>query len=203
MAQNTITLEFRPCRPTPVNGYRVTYREVGVGSYIQWPTNFLSSPAIFTVEGPDGASYEGFIRSDCGEEGLGFEVPWFAENVVPQPSESEVAPSDSEPVEEQATINWQFSDLANPGSGVFSIVVDGIQQVATFTSGSGQLFVAAGASVQVTMVGAPSTVIRTLDIQDETDSTTVYSDSAATNQTHTFIATAGHVYAVFGSVSNP
>lgn len=80
MASNTISIYFDPCEPAPAGGYLVTYRRVGTSDFLTWPTNFFSSPAQFVVEGPPGASYEGFIRGDCGGGKLGVPISWTAEN---------------------------------------------------------------------------------------------------------------------------
>lgn len=75
MPTNQITINFTPCSPAPVDGYRVFYREVGDITYIEWPFAFTSSPIIFEVDGPTDQLYEGYIVSDCGDF-FGPEVPW-------------------------------------------------------------------------------------------------------------------------------
>jgi hypothetical protein len=81
MALNTITIDFMPCEPTPVNGYRIYYRPVGGGAYRFHPDRFYVTPAVFTdEEDPIGTSYEGFIQGDCGGEKYGLPIPWSAEN---------------------------------------------------------------------------------------------------------------------------
>jgi hypothetical protein len=81
MAQNTITIDFLPCEPTPGNGYRIYYRPVGGGEYRFHPNRFYVTPAVFTdEEDPIGTSYEGFIQGDCGDEKFGLPIPWTAEN---------------------------------------------------------------------------------------------------------------------------
>lgn len=87
MAENTITINFTPCEPTPVNGYVIKYRPVGSGiPYRTAPTNFTESPAVF-VDNLDagGTDYEGYIQGDCGDGKLGFASPWLAENEGPLP----------------------------------------------------------------------------------------------------------------------
>lgn len=75
MPTNQITINFTPCSPAPVDGYRVFYREVGDLSFLEWPFAFTSSPIVFEVEGPTDQLYEGHIVSDCGDF-FGPEVPW-------------------------------------------------------------------------------------------------------------------------------
>lgn len=105
MAQNTIHIEFDPCEPIPVGGYKVRYRPLGSGDpYRNPPANFFSSPIDFIDNlDPVGTSYEGFIQGDCGGGKLGVSVPWVAEftGSIPAPGSSEapssVAPSSEPP----------------------------------------------------------------------------------------------------------
>lgn len=78
MANNTITIEFTPCEPTPANGYIVSYRPLGSDEELRiWPDPFTESPAVFTDTNDDpGTEYEGFIQADCGDGNLSVEVPW-------------------------------------------------------------------------------------------------------------------------------
>jgi len=82
MANNTITINFTPCEPTPAGGYRVRYRPMGgSGDFRVWPVNFTASPIVFTdTEDPIGTSYEGYIQGDCGDGQLGVDIPWIAFN---------------------------------------------------------------------------------------------------------------------------
>lgn len=119
-------------------------------------------------------------------------------------SPSEESPSGEESPPPMATINWMFNKLAPlPASGVFSIVVDGGQEVVRSASDSGSLMVADGAVVDIDLLGAPGTVIRTLQVDDDTASTQLYQDSAPTNQHFDWPAIGGHIYTVFASISNP
>jgi hypothetical protein len=79
MAMNTISLDFRPCEPAPVNGYKVSYRPVGAGSFREVPGRFFSSPIEFsTTLDPSTTQYEGFIQGDCGGGKLGIQSTWIA-----------------------------------------------------------------------------------------------------------------------------
>lgn len=60
MAQ--LTIDFNPIILNP-SGYRVRYREAGIGGYTLYPTVFFSSPAILTGL-PDG-EYEGYLYPVC------------------------------------------------------------------------------------------------------------------------------------------
>jgi hypothetical protein len=96
MAQNTITINFDPCEPTPGNGYRIYYRPVGGGAYRLHPDRFYVTPAVFTdEEDPIGTSYEGFIQGDCGDGKYGLPIPWEAINDESAPSVSESGGSGS------------------------------------------------------------------------------------------------------------
>jgi len=78
MADNTITVQFRPCEPAPTNGYRISYRPSGSEeAYRVWPVNFQTSPAVFTDPNDAlGTQYEGFVQGDCGGAGLGVPSRW-------------------------------------------------------------------------------------------------------------------------------
>lgn len=92
MAQNTITIDFTPCEPTPSNGYRIYYRPVGGGAYRFHPDRFYVTPAVIVDnEDPIGTDYEGFIQGDCGNGKFGLPVPWTAENSSSEASGSESA----------------------------------------------------------------------------------------------------------------
>lgn len=110
MANNTISIYFQPCQPTPAAGYRVSYRPQGSSiPFRVWPDNFLTSPAIFTdTNDPEGTSYEGFIQGDCGDDLLGVHVPFTANNgespsssgsVSGSGSDSSSAPCDGNPIQ--------------------------------------------------------------------------------------------------------
>jgi hypothetical protein len=67
-AYNQITILFTGCEPTPENGYNVQWRVAGSADAYTDAGNFTTSPAVFTDStNPPGTSYEGIIRSDCGE----------------------------------------------------------------------------------------------------------------------------------------
>lgn len=85
---NHLTINFEPCEPAPANGYKIFYRVFGVGAYVAWPSNFSASPAEFSVSGPFGASYQGYVVGDCGNGQLGVQYPWQAINGE-APSESQ------------------------------------------------------------------------------------------------------------------
>lgn len=74
---NTITIDFEPCIPAPVGGYRVSYRPVGdAGAYRVWPTDFFSLPIVFTdMLDVDGTAFQGYVQSVCSD-GLGDPVEW-------------------------------------------------------------------------------------------------------------------------------
>lgn len=92
---NTITIrdESTPSCPTPVNGWRVSYRILGsTGEYRIWPENFFSFPIIFTdLSDPDGTEYEGYVEGDCGD-GFSPKSPW--STASSSGSESGAGPSD-------------------------------------------------------------------------------------------------------------
>jgi hypothetical protein len=84
---NQITINFYECEPTP-NGYNILYRPFGSDDPYTDAGNFTESPAVFTDDvNPNGTSYEGIIRSDCGET-FGPETPWTAFVSVPPDEES-------------------------------------------------------------------------------------------------------------------
>lgn len=90
MADNTITIEFRPCEPTPAAGYLIRYRPVSGGAYRE--RHVFSSPATWVDHSdPVGTSYEGFINGDCGNGQLGVDIPWTA----PFEGSQEASPSAS------------------------------------------------------------------------------------------------------------
>jgi hypothetical protein len=121
---------------------------------------------------------------------------------VPE-SPSDESPGESPVEPPAATLDWTYNKLAPlPASGLFSIQVDGVQQVAVFNSDSGSLSVPAGSEVEVNLVGAPSTVTRTLQVDDVTTPQLLYQDSDQVNQTFTWIAQPGIQYTVFASISN-
>jgi hypothetical protein len=96
MANNTITITFTPCQPTPANGYLVRYRPIGGGEY-RTVGPFTSSPILFMTDlDPVGTSYEGFVVGDCGNGVTGLNVPWTAHNGASGPSESGGGGSESE-----------------------------------------------------------------------------------------------------------
>lgn len=81
MATNNIYIEFIPCEPTPVNGFKISYRPVGGGGYRVAPANFYTSPAVIVDNSdPVGTSYEGFMQGDCGPGKLGIMIPFIAHN---------------------------------------------------------------------------------------------------------------------------
>lgn len=71
---NQITINFTPC--SPATSYRVFYREVGDVFFIEWPDEFVSSPIVFSVDGPVDQPYEGYIVSVCDGEVFGPQVSW-------------------------------------------------------------------------------------------------------------------------------
>lgn len=77
---NIITIDFEPCLPTPLNGYRFFYRVLGsVGAYTDAGL-FASSPAIFeALSGVEDDQYEGYFHSDCGEGVIGDQIPFETE----------------------------------------------------------------------------------------------------------------------------
>ena len=76
MAQNIILLDFQPCEPAPVNGYKITYRPLGSDDdYRTWPNVFTSPVEIIDNNDPPGTSYEGLIQGDCGNGLMGVPVP--------------------------------------------------------------------------------------------------------------------------------
>lgn len=72
MALKTITVNFTPCIPSPENGYNIQYREFGsLGGYID-AGNFPASPAVIIFMSDNLVeTYEGIIRSDCGDGVIG------------------------------------------------------------------------------------------------------------------------------------
>lgn len=100
---NFVTVCFKPCEPTPANGYVVKYRLADSGAALRtWPVNFFSSPAqLLITEDPDGLQYEGYIYGDCGDGQLGVGDAWKTGDNPPE-STSEGSPSasssDSTPV---------------------------------------------------------------------------------------------------------
>lgn len=119
MADNPLRIEFKECEPAPPNGYRVIYRPEGSSEDFRvWPSNFLTSPALFTdTQDPLGTQYEGFIMGDCGDGMYGVQVPWSTGSNSPDGGGGE----ESEPVEELMIIN----DGGLSITGVFTIPVDG------------------------------------------------------------------------------
>jgi hypothetical protein len=97
MADNTIAIEFIPCEPAPLNGYRISYRPSGsTEEYRIWPVNFQASPAVFTDPNDElGTQYEGYIQGDCGGDGLGVPFRWSTGENSP----GEESPQESPPVE--------------------------------------------------------------------------------------------------------
>lgn len=84
---NFLTICFKPCEPTPVNGYQVHYRRAGSGDELRvWPANFFPTimelqagkarAALLISVDPDGTQYEGYIFGDCGNGQLGVGDPW-------------------------------------------------------------------------------------------------------------------------------
>lgn len=117
----------------------------------------------------------------------------------PESPGDESPESPSEP--ELVPLAWQYTDVATPDFGIFSIVVNGIQQVVTAVNASGTLNVPPGAEIDVTLVG-PSGTIRTLQVDDDTTATQLYQDSAESNQTFIWNTVANHEYSIFASLSN-
>lgn len=71
----TLTINFTPASPAPLNGYNVQYRAFGASSYTTLTPNPTSSPV--TIPGlADGTSYEGIIKSDCGDGLFSSETPF-------------------------------------------------------------------------------------------------------------------------------
>lgn len=119
MGQNTVTIDFEPCQPAPVNGYRVSYRPEGSEeAYRTWPVNFTASPAVFTdLLDPAGTHYEGYVQGDCGGDGLGVPSRWSTGQNSPGES-----PGEESPPAVLLRIN-NFSGLTI--TGIFTIPVDG------------------------------------------------------------------------------
>lgn len=79
MATNHIYIEFDPCEPAPMSGYRIRYRLQGSMDDYRIAGPFMSSPAHIIDEfDPGGSSYEGFIQGDC-DGVFGISVPFVAE----------------------------------------------------------------------------------------------------------------------------
>lgn len=97
MAINTITIEFQPCEPAPVNGYLVFYRPQGSEIDYREAGPFLSSPAQFEDDNdPDNTVYEGYMTGDCGGGKLGPAIPFVTEfDGISQSDGSESDGSDS------------------------------------------------------------------------------------------------------------
>lgn len=76
MANGTIQISFTPCDPPPANGYIVAYRKVGEGSY-SYLTEITSSPVSINIDDyTPGDVFDGYIRSDCGDNVYGDVIPW-------------------------------------------------------------------------------------------------------------------------------
>lgn len=84
---NFLTICYKPCEPTPAEGYQVHYRPSGSSEpYRVWPVNFVPTSlelqqgigraALLVSADPDGTQYEGFIYGDCGQDELGVGDPW-------------------------------------------------------------------------------------------------------------------------------
>lgn len=121
MANNHITVVFKPCQPAPANGYRIIYRPQGSsGNYRVWPSNFLASPAEFTdTLDALGTEYEGYIMGDCGGGMYGVRYPWVTGENSPG-SESPEEP----PVELLRINNLTSMNI----TGVFTIPVEGLPE---------------------------------------------------------------------------
>lgn len=118
---NSIVIEFDPCEPIPVGGYKVRYRPLGSGDpYRNPPSNFFSSPAQFIDNAdPVGTSYEGFIQGDCGGGKLGVSVPWVAEFIGSVPVSSSEAPSSGPSSEPPPVLSGPFR-LGHTSEGLCS-----------------------------------------------------------------------------------
>lgn len=71
-----ITVNFEQCLFPPLDGYNIQYRDAGSEGAYTDAGNFTESPAIFYSNLEDIFSFEGFIRSDCGDEMFGTNVYW-------------------------------------------------------------------------------------------------------------------------------
>lgn len=76
MSVTTLQIAFEPCSPEPANGYNILYRVLGSGDPYTDAGNFSSSPAVISVDYPNGTEFEGTIRGDCGDGNFGPAVPW-------------------------------------------------------------------------------------------------------------------------------
>lgn len=63
---STLTINFTPSDPTPVDGYIIKYRQVGTINYTTLSPNPTGSPAIIT--GLSGTAYEGIIMTECNSD---------------------------------------------------------------------------------------------------------------------------------------
>lgn len=85
---NQITIDFTPCDPSPINGYRVRFRPVGTMTYFIADPNATTSPFVFVDDqsgADDGVAYEGFIEGDCGGGNFGPPVAWSTGSVCCDP----------------------------------------------------------------------------------------------------------------------
>lgn len=72
----TLQIDFTAPTPVPANGFVVKYRQVGTTPYTTVFPNPTSSPVIITI--PSGTSYEGTIKSDCGNSSTSPEFSFIA-----------------------------------------------------------------------------------------------------------------------------
>lgn len=71
----TININFDAPSPAPLAGYNIRYRAFGAADYITLSPNPTASPV--SIPGvADGTTYEGIIRSDCGDGLYSTEVPF-------------------------------------------------------------------------------------------------------------------------------
>ncbi len=121
---NFVTICFKPCEPTPADGYQVHYRPAGsIDDLRVWPVNFSHSPAQLLVNvDPEGTQYEGFIYGDCGNGQLGVGIPWSTGENSSSASEGCVAVAFTEGSLPNGAAGVPYSqDLHLTGDGPFAL----------------------------------------------------------------------------------
>lgn len=109
---NTITINFTPCEPAPVGGYRVRY-QVNGGSVIEVGP-FTESPIVIEAEGGPGDCYDGFLFSDCGGGKIG-DLLGFSACAEPAPSVSVSEPPIACNVENNGCTGTTIDNLSYGG----------------------------------------------------------------------------------------
>jgi len=125
----TLTIDFTAPTPVPVNGFSVKYRKIGTSTYSTVYPNPTTSPILITV--PAGESYEGVIKSDCGNASSSPETNFLAYGSVQiyAPYGSNTTTVCSGGVPPQLFISNAYSDIS---SGV-SVYTN--QQLTTLLTG--------------------------------------------------------------------